>query len=79
MQGHDRARLGLPRHDGKLWDPPALNLLSVDARDEAERVATETAADWTKAGKPFLGESSIKTAYRRLVSSPDFTGKYVRL
>jgi hypothetical protein len=78
MRDFDRVRLGMPRHDGATWDPPAIDFLSPEVRQEAELVAAETAADWANAGKPYLGESVIKTTYRHVVSCPAFTDKYIK-
>jgi len=75
---HDRIRLGWPRHDGYPWNPPALDYLSPDVREEAERVAAETLSDWEKAGKPYMGGTKIKRTYLALVSCPDFSRRYVR-
>jgi hypothetical protein len=74
---YDRVRLGLPHHEGKVWNPPQLDFHSPEVRQEAELVAAETMEDWRKAGKPHLGRTSIRNAYLRLTSTPDFISKYV--
>ena len=74
----DRTRLAWPRHDGEEWNPPALNFLSPDVRDEAELVAAETLSDWERAGKPYMGRDRIRCTYQHLIGSPDFQKKYVR-
>jgi hypothetical protein len=77
VQEHDRTRLGWPRHDGKQWNPPALDFLSSDVRQEAKRVAAETLADWERCGEAFMGWNKIKHTYQGLVSSPAFRTQYV--
>jgi hypothetical protein len=78
VRDHDRVRLGMPRHDGTAWDPPALDFLRPHVRQEAELVAAETAADWAKIGKPYLGEGIIKGAYTHLVACPAFTDNCIK-
>lgn len=78
VQEHDRVRLGWPSPEGKPWKPSALEYLSPAVRAEAEQVAAETLSDWRRAGKPHLGETSIKRTYQYLVSCPAFANKYVR-
>jgi hypothetical protein len=78
VQERDRIRLGWPRHHPAERKQPSLDFLSPEVREEAERVAVETLADWTSAGKPYLGFNRIKTTYQYLVACPEFRDKYVR-
>lgn len=77
MHGRDRHYMGWPRHDGLPWPMPALDGLSLESRQEAERVAAETLADWQAAGEPYLTPWRIKQTYQFLINSPAFRAKYV--
>lgn len=77
VRDHERVRLGMPRHDGKAWNPPALESVSPAVRQEAELVAAETLEDWRKAGSPHMGRNHYRSSYLSLTSSPAFRSKYV--
>jgi len=78
VQEYDRIRFGWPRHDGKPWPIPALDLLSPEVREEALRVAAETLCDWRQAGRPHLEPHRIKSVYQYLIACPAFRDKYIK-
>lgn len=71
---HQHYHLGWPRHDGKEHErpPPALDGLDPVYRQEVERVASETLADWERAGCPSMTLQRLKSTYQHLISSPAF-------
>lgn len=78
VRENDMVRLGWPHHAGKEWPLPRLSVLSPDVREEAERVAAETLADWKKAGRPHLGADRVKTTYQYLTACPAFRDRYIK-
>lgn len=71
---HQHYHLGWPRHDGREHErlTPALDGLDPVYRQEVERVALETLADWKRAGCPGMTPQRLKSAYQFLISSPAF-------
>lgn len=78
VREYDRHRFEYPRPDGSEPQPPALNRLSPEVREEALRVAAETLSDWRNAGRPHLEPRQIKAAYQNLIATPAFIEKYIR-
>jgi len=72
MRQHQRYHLRWPRIGGKQWPAPALDGLDPASRQEAERVAAETLADWERAGCPRLSAHSIKGVFQCLLTLPQF-------
>lgn len=72
MRQHQRYHLRWPRSGGKQWPAPALDGLDPVSRQEAERVAAETLADWERAGCPRLSAHSIKQVFQCLLTFPGF-------
>ena len=73
----EAGRFGWPTADGEERSRPALDFLSPEAREEAERTAAETLSDWRRAGRPHLGPDRLKRTYQYLITCPAFR-KYVR-
>jgi hypothetical protein len=72
VRQHQRYHRRWPRMGGKQWPAPALDDLDPASRQEAERVAAETLADWERAGCPRLSVQSIKAVFQCLLTLPKF-------